>query len=246
MNGTVLLFRSIMEGSQNGMKPLNDGHRERLRNRYLQADGHFPDYDMLELLLTYAVQRRDVKPIARELVRQFKDLAGVLDADMEKLCQVDGIGEKSALLIRLLRDLCSRYLESKVQGTEVLSSSAELKDYARMKLAGYAEEVMMLVCLDVKNHVISTEIIARGTVDAAVVYPRNVAAAALNCSASGVIIIHNHPSGVTEPSRADRQFTRQVQDALRTLDIRLLDHLIVSRTSSYSFLDHGILERTYG
>jgi DNA repair protein RadC len=224
-------------------KTLQTGHRERLRKRYLQAgeDG-FTDYDLLELLLTYAITRRDVKAPARELMTQFHDLVSVMGADITELSQVPGLGERSALLIILIRDLCNRYLESKTQNTDLLDSMDTLKDYARMKMAPCRNEEMMLVCLDTKNHVITNRIISRGTVDSTVVYPRDIAAEALRCQASGIILIHNHPSGVTEPSRSDRVFTKQIRDALRPLDIRLLDHLIVSRSDVYSFLDHGLLE----
>lgn len=225
--------------------PLQKGHRERLRERYLRAgsDG-FTDSDLLELLLTYAVVRRDVKAPARELLHRFKDMARILDASPEELSQIPGIGKRSALLFSLLREICTRYLETKTQDLDVLDSMEAIKNFARMKLASFHEEVMMLVCLDVKNHVLSSRIITRGTVDSAIVYPRNIAAEALRYEASNVIIIHNHPSGITDPSRSDRLFTKQIRDALRPLDIRLLDHLIVSRTDVYSFLDNGLLEHS--
>lgn len=224
-------------------KTLLKGHRERLRKRYMQAgeDG-FTDYDLLELLLTYAITRRDVKAPARELLTQFRDLASIMEADLTQLCQVPGLGERSALLLVLIREFCTRYLASKTKNTDLLDSMDALKNYARMKMAPCRNEEMMLVCLDAKNHVITNRIISRGTVDSTVVYPRDIAAEALRCQAAGIILIHNHPSGVTEPSRSDRVFTKQIRDALRPLDIRLLDHLIVSRSDVYSFLDHGLLE----
>ncbi|MBQ9338646.1 MAG: DNA repair protein RadC [Lentisphaeria bacterium] len=222
----------------------NEGHRERLRKRYLQAgeDG-FPEYDLLELLLTYAVHRQDVKPLARELLTQFQDIAGIMDAGMEKLCGVKGIGENSALLFILIRDICSRYLESKAKQADVLSSPQAVQSFARMRLAAYPEEVMLVIYLDVKNQVINSEIISHGTIDTAVVFPRKIVEAALKNNAAGVIVVHNHPSGMTQPSLADQKFTRNLQDALATLEIKLLDHLIVSRTSTFSFVDHNMLER---
>ena len=222
----------------------NEGHRERLRARYLQAgeDG-FPDYDLLELLLTYAVHRQDVKPAARDLLARFHDIGGLMDARMEDLCQVKGIGPNSALLFTLIRDICSRYLESKTKHTDVLSSPEAVQSYARMRLAAYPDEVMLVIYLDVKNQVIRSEIIAHGTVDSAVVFPRNVVEGALKNKAASVILVHNHPSGITQPSPADRRFTSGLQEALATLEIKLLDHLIVSRTSAYSFRDHNLLEQ---
>lgn len=224
-------------------KSLNSGHRERLRTRYLKAGGDgFPDYDMVELLLTYAIQRRDVKPIARNLLQKFKNIGGIMDATTEDLCSVEGMGEKSALLLKLMRDFCIRYLESEITNTDVLNSTRKLREYARMKLGGFTEEVMMLICLNVKNRIIDSKIISRGTIDSAVIYPRNIAADALQKKAASVIVVHNHPSGDTTPSFTDKEFTAEVAKALHLLDIDLLDHLIVSRTDAFSFLEHGMME----
>ena len=224
-------------------KSQKTGHRERMRNRYLQAGGEgFPDYDLLELLLSYAVVRRDVKGVSRDLLQRYKSLTAIMDLSVEELSQIPGLGKRSALLIVLIREFCTRYLEARVRESDLLQSVDALKDYARMKLAGARNEEMMLVCLDAKNHVISSRIISKGTVDSTVVYPRDIAAEALGCQASGIILIHNHPSGVTDPSRSDRVFTKQIRDALHPLDIRLLDHLIVSRSDVYSFLENGLLE----
>jgi len=223
-------------------RSLKEGHRERLRARYLKAGGDgFPEYDMVELLLTYCIQRRDVKPIARALLNRFKDIGGIMDAELHELCEVEGMGENSALLLKLMRDLCVRYLDCRMKNTDVISSPDQLQNYARMKLAQYPDEMMMLICLNSKNHVIGSEILSRGTLDYAVIYPRNVAVNALRKKAAGVIIIHNHPSGVTLPSKADKKFTEDVRAALKSLEIRLLDHMIVSRTDAFSFVDHGLL-----
>ena len=223
-------------------KSLNRGHRERLRSRYLMAGGEgIPDYDLLELLLTYAVQRRDVKPIARDLLEKFHDLSGVLNAGLDELCQVPGIGKNSALLILLLRSLCTRYLEDRAARQDVIKSSSELKNYARMRLASACDEVLLLICLDVKNHILDSRIIGTGTIDTVVVNPRLIVEEALRSKAAALILVHNHPSGETEPSSADVNFTRKIHRMLRQLDIRLLDHLIVSRCNSFSFSEHGLL-----
>lgn len=219
-----------------------EGHRERLRSRYRKAGGDgFTDYDMVELILLYAIPRRDVKPVARELLRRFGSLSALIDADPKEIGEVAGMGDNSSLMFPIIRDLCVRYLENNAQEVDVISSPEKLLRFARMKLAGNTEEVMMLICVNTKNHVIDAEIISHGTIDAAVVYPRNIAADALKKKASGVILVHNHPSGVTQPSNADRQFTDALKNALDLLDVRLLDHLIVSRTGSFSFAGHRLL-----
>lgn len=212
------------------------GHRQRLRARYLKAgDEGMTDYDVLELLLTYSIPRRDVKPVARALLEKFGTLGRVMDAEMEEVCTIGGISENSALLFPVMRDLCSRYLKEKMTGQDALDSPDAVRDYARMKLGGCGEEVMMIVYLNAHNGVIGSRIISRGTVNCAVVYPRNIAAEALKHRAAGVVLIHNHPSGCVRPSVEDMEFTRAVQRSLASLEIRLLDHLIVSRSDVYSF-----------
>ena len=229
------------------MDLINCGHRERLRNRYLQAgkDG-LPDYDMVELLLTYAIQRRDVKPIARRLLKRFHSLSGILDAELEDLCRIEGIGVNSALLITLIRTFCIRYLENDLIGQDVIDCSEKLENYARMRLSAFAEEVFMLIFMDVKNHVIDSEIFAKGTYDTIILQPKMIAEKAVARKASKLIMVHNHPSGITDPSNSDIEFTRRLETVLAPLDIALLDHLVVSRIGVYSFLNHGLMKVKYG
>ena len=156
------------------MNQIKCGHRERLRNRYLLAgENGLPDYDVLELLLTYAIHRRDVKPIARRLLERFHTLSGVLDADLEDLCRIEGIGANSALLITLIRNFCTRYLKNNLIGKDVIDCSEKLENYARMRLSAFTEEAFMLIFLDVKNHVIDSKIFARGTYDTIILQPKN-------------------------------------------------------------------------
>lgn len=212
------------------------GHRQRLRARYMQAgDDGMTDYDVLELLLTYCIPQKDVRPLARDLLEKFKTLGGVLDAELEDVCKISGISENSALLFRIQKDLCCRYLKEKMLKQDVMSSPERVKDFARMKLGGYKEEAMLGIYLNTRNHVIEAKIISRGTVDNTVVYPRNIAAEALALKASGVILVHNHPAGSVTPSAEDMEFTRMVKTILASLEISLLDHLIVSKDSVYSF-----------
>ena len=229
------------------MDQIKCGHRERLRNRYIQAgENGLPDYDMLELLLTYAIQRRDVKPIARRLLERFHDLSGILDANLDDLCRIEGIGTNSALLITLIRNLCTRYLENNLIGMDVIDGSDKLEDYARMRLSAFMDEAFMLIFLDVKNHVIDSEIFARGTYDTIILQPKRIAEDAVAHKAHKLIMVHNHPSGITDPSPSDIDFTRNLETVLAPLDIHLLDHLIVSRVGAYSFLNHGLLKVKYG
>lgn len=223
---------------------LQIGHRDRLRTRYLKAGSEgMSDCDLLELLLTFPILRRDVKIHARRLLDRYKNISGILDADMGEICKVSGLTEKSAFLFRIVRDLCERYLHEKVIDKDVISSPDILADYARLKLGSCREEVLMTVYLDVKNHVITTDILAKGTVDSAIIYPRTIAAEALRQKASGVILVHNHPSGDVMPSQEDINFTNQIRQSLAALEIRLLDHLIIGRDAIFSFHEKHLLER---
>ena len=223
------------------------GHRERLRNRYIHAgENGLPDYDMLELLLTYAIQRRDVKPMARRLLERFHDLSGIMDASLEDLCRIEGFGPNSAVLITLVRTLCTRYLENKLIGMDVIDCGETLENYARMRLSAFTDEAFLLIFLDVKNHVIDSEVFARGTYDTIILQPRRIAEDAVAHKAPKLIVVHNHPSGITDPSASDIDFTRKLEAVLSPLDISLLDHLVVSRVGVYSFLNHGLLKVKYG
>lgn len=223
-------------------KPDQLGHRERLRERFRTAGAAgLHDYELLELLLTYAIPQKDVKPIAKELIRRFDSLAGVLDAGQKELEAVAGLGPTSATLIRLIKELCGAYLGEKMQRRDVLSSPQAVVDFARVTLAGLSHEAFMAVYLSVKNEVIEHEIVHEGTVHRAVIYPRRIIEAALSHHAAGLILIHNHPSGHPEPSEEDKRLTRTIAEAARTMDIRVLDHLIIGKGRYFSFMENHLL-----
>jgi DNA repair protein RadC len=223
-------------------KDLLKGHRDRLRTKYLNAGlDSLLDYERLELLLTYAISRRDVKPVAKALMAKFKTIQGVMDADVPSLCQVEGLAENSALLLKLVKDLCGEYLAEKMERRDVMSDPAVVKNYLKVKFSGMKEEAFVVLYLNTKNHVLSTDIMHEGTVDQAVVYPRNLMKRALELSASGIILVHNHPSGVSKPSADDIELTHSIKDAAKVLNIRLLDHVVVAKDGCFSFIENGIL-----
>lgn len=218
------------------------GHRSRLRQKYLNAGvGGLHDYEIIELLLTYAIPLKDVKPIAKNLMNRFKDISGLLDATHEELCEVDGISTNSATLFALIRDICSEYLAGKMKDKDALSSPEAVRDFARMKMAGLKDEAFMVIYLNTKNHVIEHEMINEGTVDQAVVYPRNIIKKALVNNATGLILIHNHPSGMCEPSKEDVKLTHAIKEAARTVNIRTVDHIIVGKSGYFSFIENSLL-----
>src|SRR6185295_10855844 len=199
------------------------------------------NYELLELLLTYAIPRVDVKPPAKALLKRFKTLGGVLDASQIELESIRGLGGSSAVLIRLVKEPQSSYLGEQIQRRDVLSSPEAVRDFARMKLAGLPHEAFMVIYLDVKNHVLDHEVLHEGTVDRAIVYPRRVLESAIKHNAVGLILSHNHPSGDPAPSQEDKHLTRSVTEAARTIEIRVLDHVTVGRNGYFSFQENRLL-----
>ena len=222
--------------------PHQHGHWKRLRQRFERGGAEaLLDYELLELLLTFAITNGDLKQRSKDLISRFRGLRGVLDADPVALRKIDGIGDKSAILIRLVKELMLAYLEEQMQKRDVLSSPQAVLDFARTKLAGLPHEAFMVIYLDVKNHVLDHEVLHEGTVDRAIVYPRRVLEAAIKHNAVGLILSHNHPSGDPAPSQEDKHLTRAVTEAARTIEIRVLDHVIVGRNGYFSFQENRLL-----
>jgi DNA repair protein RadC len=216
-------------------------HRKRLRGRFRKggAEG-MQDYELLELLLTYAVPRRDVKPYAKELMARFGGLSGVLDAAPKDLEEILHIGPVSSTLIVLVKKLCEEYLAEKMKSRDSLSSPQAVLDFARLKMAGLPHEAFMVIFLNTKNKVLDSKVIQEGTVDRAVIYPRRIVEEAISRHAASLILVHNHPSGHSDPSPEDRDLTRSIVEAARTIDLRVLDHVIVGKEGYFSFMENRI------
>ncbi|HTZ41135.1 MAG TPA: DNA repair protein RadC [Syntrophales bacterium] len=218
------------------------GHRDRLRARFERAGiAGLQDYEVLELLLFYALPRKDVKPLAKDLMRRFGSLKGVLDAGDAALKGVPGIGRQAAIFIRFVRNVGSLYLQKRAEEKEQISSTRELIDYCLSSMGGLKDEHFAVIYLNARNKIIKVETIQEGIVNQAVVYPRKVLEKALTHKASAIILVHNHPSGHVRPSDADIRLTRVLQDAARVMDIVLHDHLIVGENRFFSFREEGIL-----
>ncbi len=222
-------------------KPHYAGHRDRLRER-AGAGGlaALPDYEVLELLLFRSIPRGDVKPLAKQLLARFGSLGGVLGATAEDLRTVAGVGEAVALDLKLLHEATLRAAKEQVARRPVISSWSALLAYVKTALAHEAREQFRVLFLDKKNQLIADEVMNRGTVDHAPVYPREVVRRALELSASALILVHNHPSGDPTPSAADVDMTRQVVEAGRALRISVHDHLVVGRDDVASFKALGL------
>lgn len=216
------------------------GHRKRLRQRFSRhgLEG-FHEYEVLELLLTYAIARKDVKPIAKRLLQRFKTLAGVFDAPIDAIQDIEGLGEQSALLLRLVRETNACYLASSLPGQDILNAPDKVKSYLRLQLQGKKAEYFGAIFLNQQHQYIKQEILFEGTIDRAVVYPREIVRQALLLQAKAIIIFHNHPGGGAQASQADIEITRQVEAACLAIDLRLLDHFLLAGTEVLSFREHG-------
>jgi DNA repair protein RadC len=218
------------------------GHRQRLKRKFLAAGiGAFLDHEILELLLTYAIPRQDVKPQARRLLAAFGSLRGVMDADTGELQKIPGIREHSALLIRLVKELSACYLLQKARGKRQIACTSELLDFCRTALGGKKDEEFCVIFLDAQNQIIDCKTVQKGVANQAVVYPRQVLEEALGRKASALILAHNHPSGHVRPSDADIRLTRTIQETARMLDILVHDHIIVGEDRFFSFREEGLM-----
>ncbi len=219
--------------------PHYHGHRERLRHRFRDG-GALPDYELLELILFHAIPRRDVKPLAKQLIDQFGSLGGVLAASRENLLRA-GLGETAADLLKATHEASARIVQADTKGRDVLSSGQKVIEYCRARLAHSDVEEFHLLFLDRKNGLIRAEKQQRGTVDHTPVYPREVVKRALELSATAIILVHNHPSGDPSPSKADIEMTREIVRAAAALGILVHDHLIVGRHGHTSLKSLGVI-----
>ncbi|MDX8410389.1 MAG: DNA repair protein RadC [Mariprofundaceae bacterium] len=216
------------------------GHRERLKARFAQHGlTGFHDYEVLELLLTYAIPRLDVKPIAKRLLKECGTLAAVFDAPVSELVKVAGIGEKTAVFLALIRQVEIRYLASDLPGKRVFDRPDRVKDHLRVLVQGRGMECFGAVFVDQQHRHVATEIMFEGTVDRTAVYPRNLIKRALELDAKGMILFHNHPGGTPHPSKDDIRLTRIVEQAGQTLDIKVLDHFLLAGKDVISFKERG-------
>lgn len=217
-------------------KPHFHGHRQRLRQRFDEVGAAgLADYELMELVLFRAIPRRDVKALAKQLLAQFGDFAGVLGASIERLQEVSGISLSVAREIKIVQATSLHMQRQSLQNQPIITSWSALNDYCRTLLAHESREQFRVLFLDKKNRLIADEQQNQGTVDHTSVYPREVMRRALELGASAVILVHNHPSGDPTPSTEDIHMTKKVIEAGKALSVRVHDHIIVGKTMTTSF-----------
>lgn len=218
------------------------GHRARLRRRLLEGGiDALGDHEIIEFLLMGAIPRKDVKPIARTLLTRFGSLASVLNADPKALANHPGMGETSAAALLIVATAARRLARQTVREQPVLASWQALLDYLTIDMAHLTVERVRVLYLNVQNHLILDHHVGDGSIDEAAIHPREVIRKALDLGASALILVHNHPSGSPQPSRADIQITQRIAEAGRLLGVAVHDHVIVGREGHVSLKAKGLI-----
>ena len=221
-----------------------EGHRRRLREKF--SDGgldRFSDEEVVEFLLTLGTPRKDVKPQAREALKKFGSLSGVLSAPIHKLTKIKGIGPKNALYLNLSHQVAARYLRDRAKGRSFIGSSKAVFDYLFHTMRDLKREVFKVLLLNRKNELLDDQDLFEGSLTGSAVYPREVMTLALEKRAAALVFVHNHPSGDPAPSVEDKRLTRDLVWASQLLMIQVLDHVIIGRDTYYSFADEGLIKR---
>jgi len=220
------------------------GHRERLRQRFSEGGlERFSDEEIVEFLFTLGTPRGDLKLPAREALKQFKSLSGVLSAPIEKLKKIKGIGPKNALYLNLVHQIAGRYLKDKHTAKALFSSSQTVYDYLFHSMRDLKREIFKVLFLNRKNELIYDQDVFFGTLTGSAVYPREIMTLALEHYAAGLVFVHNHPSGDPTPSPEDKKLTRDLIWAAKLLMVQVLDHIIIGHNTYYSFADEGLIKR---
>jgi DNA repair protein RadC len=221
---------------------INERHRKRLREKFLKSglEG-FNDYEIIELLLSLGTPRRDCKQPAKEAIKRFRNLRGVLEAPARELQQIDGIGAHNAFGIKLVQEVAREFLKAKMLEKSYLSSSKEVFDYLYHSMRGLKKEVFKVIYLNSQNQIINTVDLSEGTVNSSSVSTREVIDSALKHNAAALIIAHNHPSGAVTPSSADKKLTRNMVYAGKIMQVSILDHIIIGDNRFYSFAGEGLI-----
>ncbi len=219
------------------------GHRKRLREKFIKSGlTGFHDYEIIELLLSLGTPRKDCKQQAKEAIKRFKSLRGVLEAPSEELQQIDGIGPHSAFGIKLVQAVAREFLKEKIIDKPIYKSSQEVFDYLYHSIRDLKKELFKVIYLNSQNQIIDTADLFEGTITGSSISPREVMENAIKHNAACLIFVHNHPSGNPEPSMSDKELTRDLVYAASIMQIKVLDHIIIGDNTYFSFAGEGLIE----
>jgi DNA repair protein RadC len=220
-----------------------EGHRKRLRERFNQSGlGAFLDYEIVELLLTLGTARKDCKRQAKEAIKRFKNLRGVLEAPPEELQKIKGITAHNVFVIKFMQEVAREFLREQVLDKPYCRSSREVFDYLYHSMRDLKKEVFKVMFLDSQNRVVEIEDLFEGTLNASAVYPREIVQSAVRHHAAALIFVHNHPAGNPQPSDNDKQITQDLVLAGNIMQIKVLDHIVIGENRYFSFADAGLIE----
>lgn len=221
----------------------NSGHRKRLREKFLKSGlSGFHDYEIIELLLSLGTPRRDTKQQAKEALKRFKTLRGVLEAPVEELTQIEGIGLHSAFGIKLVQEVAREFLKERILEKPAYKSAQEIFDYLYHSMRDLKKEIFKVLYLNSQNQILEIEDLFEGTVNSSAISAREVVAGALKHNAVSLIFVHNHPSGSPEPSQSDKNITRDLIYAAGIMKLKVLDHVIIGDNRYFSFAGAGLIE----
>lgn len=222
----------------------NSGHRQRLRERFLKDGGKsMPDYEFLELLLTFAIPRKDTKILAKELIKEYGSFASVISAPTSELTTFSGVKDNAACVLKVIKEAAVRlnWQALRDSSAPVINNWDALIDYCRSAMAHQPYEEFRVIFLNSKLQVIGEETQQKGTINQVAIHPREVMKSAVNKGAMAIILVHNHPSGTVTPSAADIEITKSIVNAGKGMEIDVLDHVIISKFDYYSFKEHRII-----
>ncbi len=223
-------------------KPHHIGHRKRLKERFSQNEPQsFSDYELLELALFQSIPRRDVKPLAKDLITKFENFNQLINADRDKILSVKGATEPVYLQLRIMKEMLNRVFVERVKNKNVISSWSPLLEYLKFNMGCLKLEKFRVLFLNKKNVLIADDVMATGTIDQTPVYPREIVKKSLFHEAGALILVHNHPSGNTKPSNADIDLTAQIVSACKTVNVTVHDHVIIGGNEYYSFKSNMLL-----
>lgn len=218
------------------------GHRKRVKERFVTVGAaNFSDYELLEIMLFSAIPRKDVKPLAKKLLENFRTITDLINIDRERLLSISGTNENLYINFAVIRELINRVLKQKIINKNIIGSWGSLIDYLKVNMGNMRLEQFRILFLNKKNILIADEILSQGTIDQAAVYPREVVKRALFNEASSIILVHNHPSGSPDPSKANIDMTNRIVEICKTINIVVHDHVIISNNKYFSFKSNMLL-----
>jgi DNA repair protein RadC len=221
-----------------------EGHRKRLRERFNQSGlSAFLDYEVVELLLTLGTARKDCKPQAKEAIRRFKTLRGVLEASPEELRKIKGITAHNIFVIKFMQEIAREFLKGQVLDKPYCRSSGEVFDYLYHSMRDLKKEIFKVMFLDSQNRVVEIDDLFEGTLNASAIYPREIVQGAVKHHAAALIFVHNHPAGNPRPSDNDKQITQDLVFAGNIMQINVLDHIVIGENRYFSFADAGLIDQ---